>query len=193
VAVSSAAVPAGVNILLRVLSCEVNVVAHLALILACHACVAIGDVKTARVACVPICIAFDEIGVLGPLLRLHAAVRGISWYASLRGISIHVDSTACGGGHRICRGKHTAHSPGRGETAGGILLLRASASAASASTSAASISVLVGCRHHRSLYICGGWGSTASPVSTAANALSGIAGVERQRRQLLQDLVLIGM
>ena len=97
-AVASAAVPAGIDVLLRVLSCEAPVVARLALGLACHACVAVGDVEAARVACVPICKAFDEIGVRGPLLRLHAAVRGISWYASLRGIFIHVDSTACGGG-----------------------------------------------------------------------------------------------
>ena len=64
-AVASAAIPAGVNILLRVLTCEVNVVARFALGLACRAGVAIGYDEAARVACIPIREAFDDIGVRG--------------------------------------------------------------------------------------------------------------------------------
>mgnify|MGYP006200513371 FL=1 len=115
-AVASAASPAGVNILLRVLTCEVNVVARFALGLACRAGVAIGYIETARVACIPIREAFDDIGVRGPLLRLHATLRGISWHASLRGKVVHIASTTCGWGHRVDRGTHTSHAWGRGET-----------------------------------------------------------------------------
>ena len=77
-AVASAAIPAGINILSCILTCEVNVVARFALGLACHAGVAIGYVEAARVACIPIRESFDNIGLRGPLLRLHATLRDIS-------------------------------------------------------------------------------------------------------------------
>ncbi len=105
-AVASAAVLAGINVLLSVLSCEVNVVSRLALGLARHAGVAVRDVKAARVACVPVCETFNKIGIRGPLLQWHAAWRGISWHATLRGIAVHVAPTSRGRGHCICRGKH---------------------------------------------------------------------------------------
>jgi len=157
--------------------CEANVVACFALGLACRAGVAIWYVEAARVACIPIRKAFDDIGVRGPLLQLHATLRGISWHASLWGKVVHIASTTCGWGHRVGRGKHTSHARGWGETAMGILLLRASASAAYASTPAAPISLLVGCRHRWNIW-GGRGGSSTTPATTTANTLSGIAGVE---------------
>ncbi len=113
-AVASAAIPAGVNILLRILTCEVNVVARFALGLACRTGVAIGNIEAAREACIPICEEFDDIGVRGPLLLLHATLRGICWHASLRGKVVHIASTTCRWGHHVDRGKHTSHAWGRG-------------------------------------------------------------------------------
>ena len=57
-AVASAAVTACIDVLLCVLSCEVDVVSRFALGLARHVGVAVRDVETARVACVPVCVTF---------------------------------------------------------------------------------------------------------------------------------------
>ncbi len=107
-AVARAAVPAGIDVLLSVLSCEVDVVSHFALGLARHAGVAIGDVKTTRVACVPVCVTFDEVRVRGLLLWVPSNVRGAAW----RGVTKHGAPSSCGRG--ICRRKHTAHPRGMG-------------------------------------------------------------------------------
>ena len=64
-AVASAAVPAGIDVLLSVLSCEVNAVSRLVLGLAWHAGVAVRDIKATRVACVPVHKTFNDIGIRG--------------------------------------------------------------------------------------------------------------------------------
>ena len=81
-AVASAAILACVNILLRILSREVNVVAQFALGLASCAGVPVRNVESARVTCVPIRKLFNKVGVRGPLLLLHATSRAVS---SVRG------------------------------------------------------------------------------------------------------------
>ena len=83
-----AAIPAGVNVLLRILTCEIHVMAHLALGLASCAGVAVRNVKTARVARIPICKTFDKIGVRGALLLLLSTLGRVSWRAALRGKGI---------------------------------------------------------------------------------------------------------
>ena len=114
----------------------------------------------------------------------------VSWCAALRGKGIHASSTAGGWGHRIGRWKYTAHALGCRETAWGILLLRAAAASASAST----VSLLICWHWHcRSLNIRGWGGSTTTTATSAANAATSIACIERQRRQLFQDLVLVCM
>ena len=81
-AVASAAILACVNILLRMLSREVNVVAQFALGLASCAGVPVRNVESTRVTCVPICELFNKVGVRGPLLLWHATLRVVS---SVRG------------------------------------------------------------------------------------------------------------
>ena len=81
-AVASAAIPACVNILLRILSREVNVVAQFVLGLASRAGVPVRNVVSACVTCVPICELFNKVGVWGPLLLRHATLRVVS---SVRG------------------------------------------------------------------------------------------------------------
>jgi len=81
-AVASAASPACINILLHILSREVNVVAQFALGLASCAGVPIRNVESARVTCVTIRELFNKVGVRGPLLLRHATLRVVS---SVRG------------------------------------------------------------------------------------------------------------
>ena len=81
-AVASAAILACVNILLRILSREVNVVAQFVLGLASRAGVPVRNVVSACVTCVPICELFNKVGVWGPLLLRHATLRVVS---SMRG------------------------------------------------------------------------------------------------------------
>ena len=81
-AVASAAILACVNILLRILSREVNVVAQFALDLASCAGVPVRNVESARVTCVTIRELFNKVGVRGLLLLLHATSRAVS---SVRG------------------------------------------------------------------------------------------------------------
>ena len=175
---ASAAIPAGVNVLLRVLTCEIHVMAHLALGLASCAGVAIRNVETARVARIPICKPFDNIGVRGVLLLLLSTLGRVSRCAALWGKVIHAASTAGGWGHRIGRWKYTAHALGCRETAWGILLLRAAAASASVSTSTAAVSLLLVRWIHRGDGRDGGIGTATSSATTTANTLSGIAGVE---------------
>ena len=78
----SAAIPACVNILLRILSREVNVVAQFALGLASCAGVPVRNVESARVTCVPIREQFNKVGERGPHLLRHATLRVVS---SVRG------------------------------------------------------------------------------------------------------------
>ena len=174
---ASAAISAGVNVLLRVLACEIHVVAHFALGLASCAGVAVRNVKTARVARIPICKTFDKIGVRGALLLLLSTVGRVSWCAALRWKVIHAASPAGGWGHRIGRWKHTAHACGRWETSLRILLLRASAASTPASTSTAAVALLVRWIQRGDVRD-GGKGAATSSATTTSDTVSGIAGVE---------------
>jgi hypothetical protein len=103
-----AAVAAGVNVLLRILAREVNIVTWFAkMVRACHAHVTIMNVKSARITCVPECNFFHNVRIWG---RLCAPLRG---HAALRGITIHISAESCWGRGRVGRGKCTAHSLGK--------------------------------------------------------------------------------
>jgi hypothetical protein len=63
VPVSGAARMAQVNILLGVLTIEVDIVRRLAMSRASHACVPVGDIKSTRVASVPVGVMLCDVGV----------------------------------------------------------------------------------------------------------------------------------
>ena len=88
VAVASAAVAPGINILLCILAWEVHIMAWLAQVgRACHAVVCIGNIQSTWVTCVPIRKYFNNVWIRGCLCA------PLGWDAAMWGKTVHVLST----------------------------------------------------------------------------------------------------